>query len=165
MTTPAAFSGRKEYETAVAATRDQRMKWWREARFGMFVHYGLYALYGREEWVMLLENIPTVEYLADEVAVMYLGRLVERNRTAELFDNPRHPYTSALLASAPKAGRDKPSALEGDVPSPINPPRGCHFHPRCPHATVICREIYPDETCFGSGGMVRCHLHNGRGGQ
>ena len=56
------FQGRKEYEAATAATRDARMKWWREARFGMFVHYGLYALYGREEWVMLLENIPVADY-------------------------------------------------------------------------------------------------------
>jgi peptide/nickel transport system ATP-binding protein len=105
-----------------------------------------------------MPTIP-IEYLADEVAVMYLGRLVERNRTAELFDNPRHPYTRALLASAPRAGQDRPAALEGDVPSPINPPKGCHFHPRCPHATAICRKTYPSETTFDSGSMVRCHLH------
>jgi len=60
------FLGRKDYEAAIAATRDERMKWWREARFGMFIHYGLYALYGRGEWVMLLENIPAAEYIDGE---------------------------------------------------------------------------------------------------
>jgi peptide/nickel transport system ATP-binding protein len=112
----------------------------------------------RLTYLFITHNLGVVEYLADEVAVMYLGRLVERNRTADLFDNPRHPYTRALLASVPKAGQDKPSAFEGDVPSPINPPQGCHFHPRCPHATDICRETYPAETRFDRGSMVRCHL-------
>jgi len=112
----------------------------------------------RLTFLFITHDLGVVEYVADEVAVMYLGRIVERNRTVDLFDHPRHPYTRALLASVPKTGQAKHTALEGDVPSPINPPRGCHFHPRCPHATDRCKETYPAETDLGNGAMVRCHL-------
>ncbi len=114
----------------------------------------------RLTYLFITHDLGVVEYVSDEVAVMYLGRIVERNRTVDLFDDPRHPYTRALLASVPGAGQEEHTALEGDVPSPINPPRGCHFHPRCPHATARCKEDYPDETSLDSGGMVRCHLHD-----
>jgi peptide/nickel transport system ATP-binding protein len=112
----------------------------------------------RLTYLFITHDLGVVEYVADEVAVMYLGRIVERNRTVDLFDQPMHPYTRALLASVPGVGQGEPTVLEGDVPSPINPPRGCHFHPRCPHAMTECREVYPAETALDSGGMVRCHL-------
>ena len=99
---------------------------------------------------------------ADEVAVMYLGRIVEQSPTEPLFDEPLHPYTQALLSAIPavdpRARRDR-IRLEGDVPSPSSPPPGCHFHPRCRHAMPVCREAYPGETRLGSGRAVRCHLH------
>ncbi len=117
----------------------------------------------RLTYLFITHDLGVVEYVADEVAVMYLGRIVERNRTVELFDRPRHPYTEALLASVPAGGQETCTALEGDVPSPINPPRGCHFHPRCPHATPECRETYPAETALDGGGMVRCHLRGSSG--
>jgi len=84
-----------------------------------------------------------VEYLADEVAVMYLGRIVEYGPTEEVFANPRHPYTQALLAAVPKIDPQTKAEkihLTGDIPSPVNPPSGCHFHPRCPHVMPRCRE-------------------------
>jgi peptide/nickel transport system ATP-binding protein len=115
----------------------------------------------RLTYLFITHDLGVVEYMADEVAVMYLGRIVERNRTADLFDNPRHPYTKALLASIPKAdSRAKSVILPGDVPSPIDPPSGCHFHPRCPIATEHCKSSYPDETAWTESGMVRCHHHD-----
>ena len=117
----------------------------------------------RLTYLFITHDLGVVEYVADEVAVMYLGRIVERNRTEELFDNPRHPYTKALLSAIPemeKDGTGKRIRLEGDVPSPSNPPQGCHFHPRCPEAMPVCSEKYPAVTNVGECCMVRCHLHN-----
>jgi peptide/nickel transport system ATP-binding protein len=113
----------------------------------------------RLTYLFITHDLGVVEYVADEVAVMYLGRIVERNKTVELFDNPRHPYTRALLSSIPKAGPVSDRiTLEGDVPSPLNPPNGCHFHPRCACAMPICKELYPAETPTGDDAIVRCHL-------
>jgi len=116
----------------------------------------------RLTYLFITHDLGVVEYVADEVAVMYLGRIVEQAPTEVLFDSPLHPYTKALLAAIPQVGDDKtgPAALEGDVPSPINPPSGCHFHPRCPKAMDICRELYPEPNDPGSGRRVACHLYD-----
>jgi len=113
----------------------------------------------RLTYLFITHDLGVVEYVSDEVAVMYLGRIVEQAPTETLFDNPLHPYTTALLAAIPKTGvgASAHTALEGDVPSPINPPSGCHFHPRCPRATDICRKVYPDTTAPAEGRTVRCH--------
>lgn len=109
-------------------------------------------------YLFITHDLGVVEYLADQVAVMYLGRIVEMAPTAELFRNPQHPYTRALLEAVPRidAPRQEFNLIEGDVPSPLNPPRGCHFHPRCPLATDECRATYPKEIHVGST-RVSCH--------
>jgi len=113
-------------------------------------------------YLFITHDLGVVEYLADEVAVMYLGRIVEQSATEPLFDEPLHPYTQALLSAIPDAEalrRKERIRLEGDVPSPSAPPTGCHFHPRCRHAMTICKEVYPAATALESGRMVRCHLY------
>ena len=112
-------------------------------------------------YLFITHDLGVVEYVSDEVAVMYLGRIVERAPTEALFDEPLHPYTRALLSAIPQLGergRGERIRLAGDVPSPSAPPPGCHFHPRCPNAMEVCREAYPQETYPGPGRMVRCHL-------
>ena len=111
-------------------------------------------------YLFITHNLAVVEYLAHEVAVMYLGRIVEHGAAADVLRAPRHPYTQALVSAVP---RIEPHAgegiirLAGDQPSPLHPPRGCHFHPRCPHASEICRQTYPDRTDLGGGHWVHCH--------
>ena len=113
-------------------------------------------------YLFITHNLSVVEYFADEVAVMYLGRIVERGTTEEIFDSPKHPYTRALLSAVPKmdaqTGVEK-IRLEGDVPSPINRPSGCHFHPRCPEVRPTCKDIYPDETRFTQTHSCHCYLY------
>lgn len=113
-------------------------------------------------YLFITHNLSVVEYFADEVAVMYLGRIVERGTTEEIFDSPKHPYTRALLSAVPKmdeqTGVEK-IRLEGDVPSPINRPVGCHFHPRCPEVMPICKDEYPDATNFTQTRSCRCYLY------
>ena len=113
-------------------------------------------------YLFITHNLSVVEYFADEVAVMYLGRIVERGTTEEIFDSPKHPYTRALLSAVPKmdpqTGVEK-IRLEGDVPSPINRPSGCYFHPRCPEVMPICKDIYPDETNFTQTHSCNCYLY------
>jgi peptide/nickel transport system ATP-binding protein len=116
----------------------------------------------RLTYLLITHDLGIVEYLADEVAVMYLGRIVERSPAEGLFDEPCHPYTRALLSAVPRlesAGRGGRIRLEGDVPSPSNPPPGCHFHQRCPNVMPVCRQVYPPVTDLGGGRMVRCHLY------
>ncbi|MEE9368958.1 MAG: ABC transporter ATP-binding protein [Pontiella sp.] len=113
-------------------------------------------------YIFITHDLSVVEYLADRVAVMYLGRIVEEGTTAELFENPKHPYTQALLSAAPQvstAGRLKKIILEGDVPSPINPPAGCHFHPRCPKAMPECALAYPEQVPFSDTHSCKCILY------
>jgi len=116
-------------------------------------------------YLFITHNLAVVEYLAHEVAVMYLGRIVEHGAAADVLRAPRHPYTQALVSAVP---RIEPHAgegiirLAGDQPSPLNPPEGCHFHPRCPHASEVCRQSYPDRTGLGGGHWVRCHWVAGR---
>ncbi len=109
-------------------------------------------------YLFITHNIAVVDYLAHDVAVMYLGRVVERGSADEVLHQARHPYTQALLAAVPHIdGMDKASVkLSGDMPSPANPPSGCHFHPRCPLADEACRVSYPDEVRFGATHAVRC---------
>ncbi len=113
-------------------------------------------------YLFITHNLSVVEYFADEVAVMYLGRIVERGTTEEIFDSPKHPYTQALLSAVPKmdpqTGVEK-IQLEGDVPSPINRPSGCYFHPRCPEVMPICKDTYPDETRFTQTHSCNCYLY------
>jgi len=116
-------------------------------------------------YLFITHNLGMVEYVADEVAVMYLGRIVEQCLTESLFDEPLHPYTQALLSAIPRADplqHTQRIRLEGDVPSPIAPPPGCHFHPRCRYAMMVCRSVYPNETRLRGGRIVRCHLYEGR---
>ena len=113
-------------------------------------------------YLFITHNLSVVEYFADEVAVMYLGRIVERGTTEEIFDSPKHPYTRALLSAVPKmdekSGVEK-IQLEGDVPSPINRPTGCYFHPRCPEVMPMCKDEYPDETSFTQTHTCNCYLY------
>ena len=117
-------------------------------------------------YLFITHDLGVVEYVADEVAVMYLGRIVEQGLTELLFDEPLHPYTQALLSAIPSADQSQQRQrirLEGDVPSPIAPPPGCHFHPRCRYAMAVCRSVYPTMTRLEGGRVVRCHLHNRNG--
>jgi oligopeptide/dipeptide ABC transporter ATP-binding protein len=113
-------------------------------------------------YVLIAHHLATTRYMAHEVAVMYLGKIVERAKTEELFENPLHPYTKALFSAAlpghPDVVREE-IILQGEVPSPINPPSGCRFHPRCPSAMPECAEIEPKEKYVGPGHMVACHLY------
>ena len=112
-------------------------------------------------YLFITHNLSVVEYLAHEVAVMYLGRIVERGPVDEVLENPKHPYTEALLSAVPVIDlRAKRTIirLQGDMPSPSNPPSGCHFHPRCPHVMDICRREYPATTQFDNAHETRCHL-------
>jgi peptide/nickel transport system ATP-binding protein len=119
-------------------------------------------------YLFITHNLGVVEYLADEIAVMYLGRIVERGTTQEVFDRPSHPYTQALLSAVPRlepeAGVGK-IRLAGDPPSPIEPPSGCHFHPRCPHAMPQCRTQYPPAYARSASHTVNCLLYEAGDGR
>ncbi len=114
-------------------------------------------------YLFISHNMAVVEYMADELAVMYLGRIVERGAVADVLRTPRHPYTQALLAAVPVPD---PQAVRpvirvaGDLPSPLNPPPGCHFHPRCGAALAQCATQFPDEHAFSASHVTRCHLYN-----
>ncbi|MBC6963314.1 MAG: ABC transporter ATP-binding protein, partial [Nitrosomonas sp.] len=118
-------------------------------------------------YLLITHNIAVVDYLADEVAVMYLGKIVESGRTEEVLDTPKHPYTQALLSAVPGAeSMHEPGTqreiirLQGEPPSPANVPQGCHFHPRCLHVMPICREIYPAASRFSASHTTYCHLYS-----
>ncbi|MDH5752347.1 MAG: ABC transporter ATP-binding protein, partial [Deltaproteobacteria bacterium] len=118
-------------------------------------------------YLFITHDLGVVGYLAHEVAVMYLGRVVEQGSTAEVFANPAHPYTRNLLAAVPDVEQrwTSPPALKGDVPSPLDPPGGCHFHPRCPvyakgegpPSTRDCPSAYPEQSALGDFHWARCH--------
>ncbi|WP_295399835.1 ABC transporter ATP-binding protein [uncultured Thiocystis sp.] len=110
-------------------------------------------------YLFITHNLSVVAYLAHEVAVMYLGRVVEQGRVDEILDDPRHPYTRALLSAVPvidPAQRRQVIRLEGDMPSPAHPPSGCYFHPRCPEALTDCAHAYPAQTRLSDSRLVHC---------
>jgi len=112
-------------------------------------------------YLFITHNFAVVEYLANDVAVMYLGRIVERGSAEEVLRSPKHPYTQALLSAVPVPRLDALSAairLPGETPSPANPPAGCHFHPRCPQAMDVCRQRYPEISEVSAAHTVVCHL-------
>ena len=114
-------------------------------------------------YLFITHNISVVAYLADEVAVMYLGRIVEQGQVATVLENPAHPYTKALLSAVPvpdPTHQRNVIQLEGDMPSPANPPTGCYFHPRCPQALEKCRAAYPEQKEIGKHHRVSCWLHS-----
>ncbi|RMG34875.1 MAG: ABC transporter ATP-binding protein, partial [Gammaproteobacteria bacterium] len=112
-------------------------------------------------YLFITHNIAVVAYLADEVAVMYLGRIVEQGPVSVILNQALHPYTQALLSAVPVPDpqhRRSVLRLEGDMPSPANPPAGCHFHERCPRAEPRCREQYPPMRSIDEGHRVACWL-------
>ncbi len=114
-------------------------------------------------YLFITHDLSVVEYLADEVYVMYLGRIVERGLTGEIFVSPMHPYTRALFSAVPRidptTGARK-IRLSGDTPSPVNPPTGCHFHPRCPEAMERCSAEFPLEFTFSETHSACCWLYD-----
>ncbi|QGU00367.1 Oligopeptide ABC transporter, ATP-binding protein OppF [Candidatus Syntrophocurvum alkaliphilum] len=113
-------------------------------------------------YVFIAHDLSVVKHISDRVAVMYLGKIVELATTQQLFNNPKHPYTIGLLSSIPVADPSKKQemkSMEGEVPSPINPPEGCRFHPRCPHAIDKCSEESPTLKEIEKGHTVSCHLY------
>ncbi len=111
-------------------------------------------------FIFIAHDLSVVQYISDRVAVMYLGKVVETADSATLYANPRHPYTRSLLAAVPVADPDHPNELrppEGDVPSPVNPPSGCTFHPRCRHRIDICDKVIPVLGKDQNGHVISCH--------
>ncbi len=113
-------------------------------------------------YVFVSHDLGVVEHISDRVAVMYLGRIVELAPTDRLFSGPNHPYTQALLAEVPRleARKKKFSALKGEIPSPLSPPSGCHFHPRCPFAFERCKVERPALKEIAPGWSSACHLND-----
>ncbi len=111
-------------------------------------------------YLFVSHDLSVVEHISDRIAVMYVGKLVEHATTEALFENPRHPYTEALLSAVPKPDprlRTDPIVLEGDVADPANPPSGCYFHPRCRYAQPICSQQEPELHKIGEEHWVSCH--------
>lgn len=113
-------------------------------------------------YVFISHDLGVVHHLSDRVAIMYLGRVVELAPTVELFATPNHPYTQALLKQVTKLDdrRQKYTVIKGEIPSPLSPPSGCHFHPRCPFATERCKQEAPALREIAPGRMSACHLND-----
>jgi oligopeptide/dipeptide ABC transporter ATP-binding protein len=120
-------------------------------------------------YLFIAHDLSMIRHLSDRVAVLYLGRIVEMGERDEIFQRPLHPYTRALIAAIPvpdpeREARRKRMPIPGDIPSPADPPPGCHFHTRCPFATGLCREEDPEGREMGSEGsshVVACHHAEG----
>jgi peptide/nickel transport system ATP-binding protein len=117
----------------------------------------------RLTYLFISHDLGVVEHLSDRVMIMYLGRVVEEAPTADLFAAPNHPYTQALLANVPRieARRQAFQPVSGEIPSPLDPPSGCHFHPRCPQAMARCRAERPALRQIAPGRLSACHLNDG----
>ncbi len=113
-------------------------------------------------YLFISHDLSVVRHISDRVAIMYLGRLVEISSATEIFANANHPYTQALLAEIPEVGRrgHKFIPIKGEIPSPLDPPSGCTFHPRCPHALPRCREEVPPLEEIAPGHWSACHLNH-----
>ena len=112
-------------------------------------------------YLFITHDLSVVKYISDRIGVMYLGVLVELANTEQIFDNPMHPYTQALLQAIPRTDVDQGQELqtiEGDIPSAVNPPKGCRFHTRCQYAMDICKTYQPQLKDYGNGHYVACHL-------
>jgi peptide/nickel transport system ATP-binding protein len=116
---------------------------------------------GKLAYLFISHDLGVVRHLSDRVAIMYLGRIVEEGATDELFARPNHPYTQALLAEVPSLERRKRAfaPVKGEIPSPLDPPSGCHFHPRCPHAAARCKAEAPALREIAPGRKAACHLN------
>ncbi len=110
-------------------------------------------------YLFIAHDLAVIEHVSDRIAVMYLGKIVETCSAPELYRNPRHPYTEALLNAVPvpDPAQPRPTALPGEIPSPVNPPSGCHFHPRCPYADTLCQKQAPELREITPGHSVSCH--------
>jgi oligopeptide/dipeptide ABC transporter ATP-binding protein len=114
-------------------------------------------------YLFVTHDLDVARHISQRTAVLYLGRVVEEAPTAEIFAEPLHPYTQALVRAAPRLSTQRKTikpALTGDIPNAIDRPAGCHFHPRCPFAMPVCREREPALLHLGSGRTVACHLHD-----
>lgn len=113
-------------------------------------------------YLFISHDLGVVEHLSDRVVIMYLGRVVEVADTEELFEKPNHPYTIALLGEVPRIDNRARQfmPIKGEIPSPLDPPPGCHFHPRCPHATERCRTEQPALREIAPGRISACHLND-----
>tara|TARA_R110002110_G_scaffold36071_24_gene120891 strand:- start:3788 stop:4792 length:1005 start_codon:yes stop_codon:yes gene_type:complete len=114
-------------------------------------------------YLFISHDLSVVEHISDRVVIMYLGRVVEVARTDDIFDSPNHPYTQALLGEVPRLDiRHRVyEPVSGEIPSPLDPPPGCHFHPRCPHATARCKSERPALREIAPGRLSACHLNDG----
>ncbi|WP_306154090.1 ABC transporter ATP-binding protein [Roseovarius sp. MMSF_3281] len=115
-------------------------------------------------YLFISHDLGVVKYISDRIGVMYLGNLVEVATAEELFAAPKHPYTEALISALPKTNpkvEKQRIKLSGEVPSPLDPPSGCCFHTRCPHATDICRKVVPASRTISGTHKVACHLYEG----
>ena len=112
-------------------------------------------------YMFVSHDLSVIEHICDRVVIMYLGKVVEIGSKDDIFKNPKHPYTQALLSAIPMVGRKDRGEriiLQGDIPSPVNPPAGCRFHTRCPYATERCAVEAPELHCLGGEHKVACHL-------
>jgi peptide/nickel transport system ATP-binding protein len=112
-------------------------------------------------YLFISHDLGVVEHLSDRVVIMYLGRVIETAATEEIFERANHPYTQALLSEVPRitSGKRRFTAVKGEIPSPLNPPSGCHFHPRCPHAMPRCGTEAPVLKDIAPGHRSACHLN------